>query len=132
MNVEIFTVCEYAHDMGNMKLVVIGTFDHLFMTDLPAKYDFSIALRIRLRSADSGNTAIGVTIISPDGQKLTPPIDITAQFQAMPGQDSQSFNLPIRFNQFEFKQYGRHSVILSVNGQEVQTLPLYVVKPPQS
>jgi hypothetical protein len=131
MDIEIFTLCDFAEDMMG-KLIIVGTFDTISAPKLPIHLPTChIAARIRYRSGDSGKAPLELKILDPESHAVIPPIQGELDLQVPPGSDSAVANIAIGIGGLPFKVYGRHSVIFSLRGQEIRTLPLMVVQPKQ-
>ena len=64
MEIEIFTLCDYAADNGG-KLTVVGTFDNITTQSLPAIQQLGIAIRLRFSAKQVGNHKIELKITDP-------------------------------------------------------------------
>ena len=54
MEIEIFTLCDFAQD-NNSKLTVVGTFDSIYSKQFPfAQQSFSVACRLRFSEKETG------------------------------------------------------------------------------
>jgi hypothetical protein len=131
MDIELFTICDYAQDMGG-KLVIVGTFDTIFAPNLPIQVaTCHVAARIRFRASDAGKIPFEARITAPDGKDVIPPMKGTMNIQVLPGAESAAHHLCLGIGGLPFNTYGRHSLTLSVRGQELRSLPIYVSHPPQ-
>ena len=129
MDIEIFTLCDFAEDIRG-KLVIVGTFDALNAKQLPISLPTChVATRIRFYSGEGGKLPFEIHIKSPDGNLIVPPVKGDANIFISPGAHSVSANFVVGFGNLKFDVYGRHTVILSVRGQELRTLPLFVNQP---
>lgn len=131
MDIEIFTLCDFAQD-NQGKLTIVGTFDTVFARQLPTAIPTChIALRLRLRPGEAGRIPFGIQIQTPDGQNVIPPLQAEMQSQVPPGAESVCGNVAIGIGGLTFQSYGRYSIILTVRGQELRTLPIFVTPPRQ-
>ncbi|MDB5255470.1 MAG: hypothetical protein JWM14_165 [Chitinophagaceae bacterium] len=64
MEIEIFTLCDYAADNGG-KLTVVGTFDNITTPSLPVVQQLGIAIRLRFAAKQAGNHKIELKITDP-------------------------------------------------------------------
>lgn len=80
MEVEIFTLADYAAITGNGKLTIVGTFDTLFAQQLPALQHCSVVLKMRLANSEAGNHTVQLKFLDPDGKEFVPSLrtDITS------------------------------------------------------
>ena len=68
MDIQIATLCDFAADYGNGKMVINGTFDALRATKLPVVHPHcSLAMRICVLPEDSGDHRMTINIIDEDG-----------------------------------------------------------------
>jgi len=131
MDIEIFTLCDFAQDL-NGKLTIVGTFDTLYATQLPANHpNCHLAARIRFLGRENGKVPFGIRITSPDGEELMKPLQAEFHLSVNPGADSVTQNICLGIGGLPIKVYGKHVITLSVRGQDLRTLPLFVAKPPQ-
>ncbi|MGE0587623.1 MAG: hypothetical protein AB7O48_03560 [Cyclobacteriaceae bacterium] len=71
MELEVFTLADFAADYGNGKLTVVGTFDTLFAPKLPAIHPHcAVAVRLRIANKDAGRHDFELRALSPDGEVL--------------------------------------------------------------
>ncbi len=132
MDIEIFTLCDFAQDM-NGKLTIVGTFDTLYATKLPAQHpNCHLAARIRFYNGEQGKVPFGIRITSPDGEDLIKPVGAEFYVPMNPGADSSTQNICLGIGGLPIKVYGKHIITLSINGQDLKTLPMFVAKPPQA
>lgn len=64
MEIEIFTLCDYAADNGG-KLTVVGTFDNITTQSLPTIQQLGIAIRLRFSAKQAGNHTMELKISDP-------------------------------------------------------------------
>jgi hypothetical protein len=63
MEIDIFAVCDFAQDVAG-KLTVVGTFDTIFVPELPAVLPIcSIAARVRLQKKDDGLHSFKIMVL---------------------------------------------------------------------
>jgi len=131
MELEIFTLCDFAQD-NNGKLLVVGTFDTINMQQLPAQINSCfIAARIRFTDGEKGKIPLGLYIKSAEGEDVIPPLDGELQIPYVQGIESIAQNLCIGIGGIQIKKYGKYTISISLNGKEMKTLPLYITKPQQ-
>jgi hypothetical protein len=129
IDVEVFTVCEYASDMGGGSLLIAKTFEALQFPNLPATFGFFVAIKIRVAQSDHGTLPIVLKIIDPDGNEIQK-IEANLPIAYQPNYDSTTAGVSANLAGSQFTVYGKHIVSLSIRGQELRRLPLYVVKLP--
>lgn len=64
MEIEIFTLCDYAADNGG-KLTVVGTFDNITTQSLPVIQQLGIAIRLRFSARQTGPHTMALKITDP-------------------------------------------------------------------
>lgn len=132
MDIEIFTLCHYA-EATSIGLTIINAFDTIFISNLPDQQSsFTVTARIRYSSYEQGKTAIHLRLSTPDGENIIPPFSGDINLSYSPGAESMSYNFVVNLQGLTFKTYGKHSITLSIRGQELRKLPLYIVQPSQS
>ncbi len=126
----MFSPCDYVQDV-NGKMIIINPFDHYQIPQLPITLpSICVVARIRIRPSDGNSMSIGINILDPEGNStLQEPAEMIANYQVPPGSESNAFNIPAFLLNVSLKSYGRYSVILTVKGQEMRNLPLFVTKP---
>ena len=73
MDIQIATLCDFAADYGNGKLVINGTFDALRASQFPVVHPHcSLAMRICVLPEDSGDHKMTINIIDEDGNSIDP------------------------------------------------------------
>lgn len=65
MEIEIFTLCDYATDNAG-KLTIVGTFDNITTPSLPVMQQLGIAIRLRFSGNQAGNHAMELKITDPN------------------------------------------------------------------
>ena len=71
MDIQIATLCDFAADYGNGKMVINGTFDALRATKMPVVHPHcSLAMRICVLPEDSGDHRMTINIIDEDGNSV--------------------------------------------------------------
>ena len=64
MDIEIFTLCDYAEAITG-KLIIVGAFDTIFANKLPTNFPMcTVTARIRYHSSEGGDTAIQLRILA--------------------------------------------------------------------
>jgi hypothetical protein len=130
MDIELFAICDFAQD-NKGKLTIVGTFDTYFAKKVPSLIPTChIAARIRFRAGEHGKIPFSIRIESPDGGDILPPINGSVDLNPRPGSESTAINICVGMGGLPIKVYGKHSITLSVKGQDLRTLPLFTVEPP--
>jgi len=127
MEIELFTLCDFAEDMGNGKMVIVGTFDIIWATRMPATHPAcSIAARIRVYQKDSGKHNLTISIKDSQGTQIVSPVE--ADFVAAITEEHESgvVSLTIGIGQLHLTTLGKHTVDLEIDGNIVKSLPFLV------
>ncbi|HEU4860964.1 MAG TPA: hypothetical protein VFT15_14055, partial [Chitinophagaceae bacterium] len=75
MEIEIFTLCDFAQD-NNSKLTVVGTFDSIHSKQFPfVQQSFSVACRLRFSEKETGGHAMRLRFTDSNGDELIKPIE---------------------------------------------------------
>src|SRR5687767_14383517 len=77
MDMQIAILCDAATDNSG-KLNILGTFDTIYTTQLPAIHpQCSIALRMAFSKAEEGAHKVRMTFVDEDGKPVMPNIDMS-------------------------------------------------------
>jgi len=125
MEIEIFSLCDFAQDMGG-KLVVVGTFDTLWAGAFPYAHPMcSVASRMRFDRAESGKHSLKIFVVDQDGHEVMPPFDAILNVMVPPENDYTTVNFCINVTPLVLPREGRFSVDLVVDGRRERSLPVY-------
>ena len=128
MHIEIFTVCEFAEQSKRGNFSIKNTRDTWLVHKVPAELDQSyIALRVRFSNEEAGEHVVKLRVVDPDGRIIFS-TDGSSPFQISSYEDSGTLNLVFRLEKIPVTTFGRHSVVMSINGNELGDLPLHVRK----
>lgn len=127
MEVEIFTVCDFAQD-NNGKLTIVGTFDRISATTFPCVHSqLSVALRLRFANSEAGAYTLKVRLTNSQNVNVIEPLQ--GELNVSPASLGYSaVNLVINFQGAKFEKEGRYSFELHINDQWQSGLPLFLVK----
>ena len=94
MEVEIFTLADYATDPGNGKLFISGTFDTLLAQTFPVIHPFAtIVARIRVGNSEAGNHSIEIRSLDTNKKSLHESLKGNFEVQSNPNSDHTSLNI---------------------------------------
>jgi hypothetical protein len=128
MEVQVAVLCDSASDYRG-KLCILGTFDTIYATQLPAAHPHcSIALRLVFRDEDEGDYTLRLRLIDEDGNDKLP-LNIAARLQVKLPSDMffYSKNLVFNLQQMSFDKTGQYSIDLMLNDAMMARIPLQVV-----
>jgi hypothetical protein len=75
MEIEIFTLCDFAQD-NNQKLTIVGTFDTIQPPAYPHTHSLSsVACRMRFTGNEQGEYGLEIKILTKEGAPLIPPVN---------------------------------------------------------
>ena len=135
MTIQVAVLCDAATDY-NSKLNLLGTFDTILVSQLPAQHpQCSIALRIAFDRAEEGSHQLSMNFVNEDGQPIMPPMNIPVEIIFPSDATFLSRNFVINIQQLKFAQAGLYSIDLSLDGRALSSIPLLVKmmdgKPPE-
>ncbi len=132
MDIQIATLCDFAADYGNGKLVINGTFDALAARALPVVHPHcAFAMRICLLPEDSGDHTMTINIIDEDGKSIDAnnmPIKADMPVNVPDEVPFLTRNLVLNFQGLKFPSTGIYHVDVTVDGELVLRLPLRIVQ----
>ena len=127
MEVQVAVLCDSAADYRG-KLCVLGTFDTISTTQMPAVHPHcSIAFRLIFRDEDCGESALRIRLIDEDGSNILPNIEARMQVHLPPDVFFYSRNLVFDLQQMTFHKTGQYSIDLLRNDEMIARIPLQVV-----
>jgi hypothetical protein len=126
MEIEIFTLCDFAQD-NNSKLTVVGTFDSIHAKQFPAQHPAcTVACRLRFSDKEAGDHDFKLRMIDAAGKETIQPIEGNINIPAAANGRVVTINLVINFNQLQFTKPGRYSFELYIDGEWKSGLPLFL------
>ena len=128
MEIEIFTLCDFAQDNGG-KLIIVGTFDSMQAKSFPVRHSAcSIACRLRFSKKEFGPHTVTIRFIDTDNKELVQPLEAEIMVQEPVATQHSTINLVINYNNIEFKTAGRYFFELSIDGEWKSGLSLQLSK----
>ena len=125
MEIEIFTLCDFAQD-NNSKLTVVGTFDSIHSKQFPfVQQSFSVACRLRFSEKETGEHHMRLRFIDVDGKEVIKPIEGNMNIPKPQNGQYSAINLVFNFAQMKFEKAGRYSFELFIDDQWTSGLPLF-------
>jgi hypothetical protein len=123
MEAELFTVCDYAADMGNGKLVIVGMFDNITVEKFPTIHPaLSVVVKVLFKRGEAGKHDVKVAIADPTGAIVLPPGPGEVLVEVPEGRDSIAMNLIVGVGQLKLGKAGRYEVSLRIDGQNLRTV----------
>jgi hypothetical protein len=131
MNVDIFTLCDFAQNTPGNKMNIVGTFNRIFARQTPAVHPLcALAVLMRFQQIEQGTKNIRVSIIDSDGRPVVPTLDAQLNVQINPNESDASVPLAVVIQQISLPRFGEYSVDLAVDGRQEASIPLYVLQAP--
>jgi hypothetical protein len=126
MDIQVAVLCDAATD-SHGKLNILGTFDTIFTSQLPAIHpQCSIALRMSFHKVEEGQHKLRLNFVDEDGRLVMPSIDIPVEV-ALPDESIfLSRNFIINIQQLKFDRPGLYSIDIAVDGRQEGSIPLLV------
>ncbi len=126
MEIEIFTLCDFAQD-NNSKLTIVGTFDSINAKQFPVQHPAcTVACRLRFSAKEAGNHDFKLRFIDADAKELIQPITGNINIPVPSNGQFASLNFVFNFNQLQFTKTGRFSFELYIDGDWKSGLPLFL------
>ena len=131
MEIQVAVLCDAATD-NNGKLNILGTFDTIYTSQLPAVHpQCSIALRITFNKVEEGNHKVRLNFVDEDGKPVMRSIELPIQVSVPDDTIFVSRNFIVNIQQLKFEKTGLYSIDLAVDGRQEGSIPLLVRdKPP--
>lgn len=126
MEIEIFTLADYAADYGNGKLVISGTFDTIFSQNFPTTHpNCTLVLRVRVANSEAG---VHDFEIRPIGLSKIEPLKGNINVAENKNADHTTINMVMNLNNLLFDKPGKHSFEFYFDGEFRSGLYLHAVK----
>ena len=131
MDIQIAVLCDAATD-NNGKLNILGTFDTIYTSQLPAIHpQCSIAIRMTFNKSEEGTRAVKLNFVDEDGKSVMPPIEIPIEVAVPEETIFLSRNFIVNIQKLKFEKEGLYSIDIAVDGRQVGNIPLLVRIPPR-
>jgi hypothetical protein len=132
MRVDLAVLADYATTTQDQKLVIVGVFDTILLTELPAAHrSLHLALRVCFGPADSGPHTLVVRLVDPDGHEIIPALK--AGFSADIPDDSDAegaLQMVLEIGNVPFTVAGPHAVDILLDDRYEETVPFRIKKIP--
>ncbi len=133
MNIEIAAICDAAtaNGMGG-RLNILGAFDRVFAKFPLVIPQCSAAFRIRYQRAEAGVHELSLQFEDVCGKPIVPPMQSKIPLeQVAQGFDTAAVNLVLNLQRLQIARPDKYIVRLIVDGEELISLPLYMLEAPQ-
>ena len=126
MNIQIAVLCDAATDY-NGKLNILGTFDTIITSQLPAVHpQCSIAMRLAFTKIEEGSHKVKMNFVDEDGRLVMPSIDMPVDVVVPNELNFLVRNFVINIQQLKFEKPGQYSIEVAVDGRSETSIPLLV------
>jgi len=126
MDIQIAVLCDAATD-NHGKLNLLGTFDTIFTSQLPAIHpQCSIALRMTFNKVEEGHHKVKLNFVDEDGRSVMPPIEMPVDVQVPEETIFLSRNFIVNIQKLKFEKEGLYSIDIAVDGRQEGSVPLLV------
>jgi len=131
MNVDVFTLCDFAQNTPGNKMNIVGTFNRILARQIPAVHPLcALAVLMRFEQIEQGTKNIRVSIIDSDGRPVVPTLEAQLNVQINPNESDATVPLAVVIQQISLPRFGEYSVDLAVDGRQEASIPLYVLQAP--
>jgi hypothetical protein len=130
MRVDLAVLADYATTTHDQKLVIVGVFDTILVTELPAAHrSLHLALRVCFGPADSGPHTLVVRLVDPDGHEVIPALQAGFSIEVPTDSDAEdALQMVLEIGNVPFASAGPHAVDILVDGRYEDTVPLRIKK----
>ena len=129
MDIQTAVLCDAATD-NNGKLNILGTFDTIYTSQLPAIHpQCSIALRMTFSKVEEGPHKVKLNFVDEDGKSVMPPIEIPFDVAVPEETIFLSRNFIVNIQKLKFEKEGLYSIDIAVDGRQEGSIPLLVKIP---
>jgi hypothetical protein len=126
MDIQIAVLCDAATD-NNGKLNLLGTFDTIFTSQLPAIHpQCSIALRMTFNKVEEGHHKVKLNFVDEDGRSVMQPREFPVEVQVPEETIFLSRNFILNIQMLRFEKEGLYSIDIAVDGRQEGSIPLLV------
>ncbi len=126
MNIQIAVLCDAATDY-NGKLNILGTFDTIITSQLPAVHpQCSIALRLAFSKIEEGSHKVKMNFVDEDGRLVMPSIDMPVDITIPNELNFLVRNFVINIQQLKFEKPGQYAIDVAIDGRHEKSIPLLV------
>ena len=110
MDIQVAVLCDAATDNSG-KLNILGTFDTIYTSQLPAIHpQCSIALRLVFSKMEEGHKDLKLNFVDEDGKLVMPSIDIPVDITVPDDTSFISRNFIINIQQLRFERPGLYGI----------------------
>jgi hypothetical protein len=128
MTIQVAVLCDAATEYSG-KLNLLGTFDTIYIQQLPAQHpQCSVATRIAFERNEEGQHRMAVHFVDEDGQPIMTPTEAVLEVAFPADATFISRNFIVNIQQLHFEKPGLYSVDVVMDDRRLCSIPL-AVKP---
>ena len=126
MDIQVATLCDAAMDY-NQKLCILGTFDTIHTSKLPAVHpQCAIALRLTFNKLEEGSHKVRLSFVDEDGKPVMRSIELPVPVAVPDDTIFVSRNFIVNIQQLKFEKSGLYSIDLALDDNQQGSIPLLV------
>ena len=130
MDIQVAILCDAATDTHG-KLNILGAFDTIFTTQMPAIHpQCSIALRTTFSKVEEGQHQLRLSFVDEDGQPVMRSIELAVDVKVPEDTIFVSRNFIVNIQRLKFEKPGLYSIDLALDGHQTGSIPLLVKQQP--
>ena len=126
MDIQVAVLCDAATD-NNGKLNILGAFDTIFTTQMPAVHpQCAIALRTTFSKMEEGQRQLRLSFVDEDGQPVVRAIELAVEIKVPEDTIFVSRNFIVNIHRLKFDKPGLYSIDFALDGRQIGSIPLLV------
>ena len=126
MELQVAVLCDAATD-SHGKLNILGTFDTIFTSQLPAVHpQCSIALRMSFGKSEEGKHQVKINFVDEDGKPVMRSVPLSIDVKVPDDTIFLSRNFVINIQQLKFEKPGLYAIEIAMDGRQEGSIPLLV------
>jgi hypothetical protein len=131
MDLQVAVLCDAATDTHG-KLNILGTFDTIFTSQLPAVHpQCSIALRMSFSKSEEGKHQVNINFVDADGKPVMRSVPLGIEVKVPDDSIFLSRNFVVNIQQLKFEKPGLYAIEIAMDGQQNGSIPLLVKQLPR-
>ena len=131
MDLQVAVLCDAATD-SHGKLNILGTFDTIFTSQLPAVHpQCSIALRMSFDKIEEGKHKINLNFVDADGKPVMRGVEMTIDVVVPEDSIFLSRNFVVNIQQLKFEKPGLYAIEIAMDDRQGGSIPLLVKHVPR-
>ncbi|HTJ50516.1 MAG TPA: hypothetical protein VL443_13740 [Cyclobacteriaceae bacterium] len=128
MEVEIFSLADFAANTGNGKLTIVGTFDTLTTHQMPVLQMCSLVLKLRISNAHVGKHKVLLKFLDPEGREFMPSPNIDIEVLENQFTDYNAIPIVLNLHPMKLDKIGKYAIELYYDEEFHSGLKLMVIQ----